>query len=82
MTNTRHLDRPRFFRALSVVLLGAASLAMAPAAIGQTNYPTRDIRFIVSSSAGGTTDTLARRVAEQVSKTLGQPVVWWDSLRR
>ena len=75
MTNTAHLARSRFFRALSVVLVGTASLAMAPAAIGQANYPTRDIRFIVSSSAGGTTDTLARRVAEQVSKALGQPVV-------
>ena len=77
MSNTPRLGhRSRFSRALFAMLAGVASLAaIAPAAIGQANYPTRDIRFIVTSSPGGTTDTLARRVAEQVSKTLGQPVV-------
>ena len=77
MSNTPRLGhRSRFSRALFTMLAGVASLAaLAPAAIGQANYPARDIRFIVSSSAGGTTDTLARRVAEQVSKSLGQPVV-------
>ena len=77
MSDTPHLrHRSIFCRGLYTMLAVAAGVAaVAPAAIGQANYPTRDIRFIVSSSAGGTTDTLARRVAEQVSKALGQAVV-------
>ena len=70
------LKRSLHFRhALAASMLAALTLvAMAPAAIAQA-YPSKPIRFIVASSPGGTTDTLARRLGEQVSKLLGQPVV-------
>jgi tripartite-type tricarboxylate transporter receptor subunit TctC len=60
-------------------LLRAAFLALvllAPAtAPAQTAYPSRTIRFIVSASAGGGTDIIARLVAQQLNAMWGQPVV-------
>lgn len=52
----------------------AAALALAA---GGTfaQYPNKPIRMIVPLAAGGTGDTLARTVGEQMGKELGQPVV-------
>ncbi|MDE2616518.1 MAG: tripartite tricarboxylate transporter substrate binding protein [Burkholderiales bacterium] len=44
------------------------------AALAQT-YPARPISLIVPFPAGGTTDVLARAVGQELSKSLGQPVV-------
>ena len=54
--------------------LAAALAAMAQPAAGQ-NYPTKPVRFIVPQAAGGSTDTLARLVAQRLSDSLGQQVV-------
>ena len=51
----------------------AASL-LASAASAQT-YPERTITMVVPFSAGGPTDTVARLVAESMSKDLGQQVI-------
>jgi len=53
------------------------ALAQAPsAAAGKpAAYPTRAIRFIVPYLSGGTSDVLARGLAEKLTKTFGQPVV-------
>jgi tripartite-type tricarboxylate transporter receptor subunit TctC len=55
----------------------AATLASALAAQGAAaqDYPTRPIRMIVAFSAGGTTDYVARLIADRVKGALGQPVV-------
>jgi tripartite-type tricarboxylate transporter receptor subunit TctC len=54
-----------------------ATLATALAAGGATaqDYPTRPIRMIVAFSAGGTTDYVARLIADRVKGALGQAVV-------
>ncbi len=37
--------------------------------------PNKPIRMIVAVGAGGATDTITRRLAERLQKSLGQPVV-------
>ena len=39
------------------------------------DYPTRSITMIVPFAAGGPTDVVARLVTEQMSQTLGQPII-------
>lgn len=53
---------------------GLACLAVA--AMAQTpTFPQKPIRMIVSVGAGGATDSLSRRLAERLSKSLGQSVL-------
>jgi tripartite-type tricarboxylate transporter receptor subunit TctC len=51
---------------LSVLLLGPSSAA---------DYPSRPVRLLVGASAGGTTDTMARAIAEPLSSQFGEPVL-------
>ena len=54
---------------------GAAAFpAVSRTARAQT-YPARPVRYIVSSAAGGTQDTLARLMGQWLSERLGQPFV-------
>jgi tripartite-type tricarboxylate transporter receptor subunit TctC len=48
---------------------------LALATLAAQAFPTKPIRLLVGASAGGTTDTLAREIAEDMTKTLGQPVI-------
>jgi len=52
---------------MALALFGAAAMAQT--------YPVRPISLIVPFPAGGTTDVLARAVGQELSKSLGQPVV-------
>ena len=55
-------------------LLAIAGLAIASSAAAQ-NFPTRPIRIIVPSTAGGSVDTLARAVGTRLAERWGQQVV-------
>jgi tripartite-type tricarboxylate transporter receptor subunit TctC len=56
----------------SLVLLALALLS--PFANAQ-NFPTKPIKLLVGAPAGGTTDTLARSIGQEMTITLGQPVI-------
>ena len=56
-----------------VVVALAAALAAAPAAAQQ--YPAKPVKIIVAFTAGGTTDIMARTLAQRLSERFKQPFV-------
>ena len=54
----------------SIAIAAVAALAQA-----QPTYPSKPIRLVVPFPAGGTTDILARAVAQRLTETMGQPVI-------
>jgi tripartite-type tricarboxylate transporter receptor subunit TctC len=58
----------------TALLLGLAGLAFTLAAQAQA-WPSKPIKMVVPFSAGGSTDTVARIIAEKLTARLGQPVV-------
>jgi tripartite-type tricarboxylate transporter receptor subunit TctC len=56
-------------------LLGAMSVGLLAAPSAAQNYPDREIKLVVGFPAGGSTDILARIIAEHMSTQLGQPVI-------
>lgn len=58
-------------------MLGASSLAGAPLTLAQdgSDYPSRVVTVVVPFPAGGSTDTIGRFVAQDLSKSLGQQFI-------
>ena len=55
--------------------LAALALAMGPLAAQAQDFPNKPIKLVVGYAAGGPTDVIARIVGQEISTTLGQPVV-------
>lgn len=58
--------------AAAAALLAAPSTAMAQ---GADAWPSRPIKLIVPYAAGGFADTRARKIADKIGQSLGQPIV-------
>jgi tripartite-type tricarboxylate transporter receptor subunit TctC len=69
--------KPNWRSALINTALGAITLiasGMAPSSFAQADFPNKPIKIIVAFPPGGTSDVMARMVAEPLSRVLKQPV--------
>jgi tripartite-type tricarboxylate transporter receptor subunit TctC len=62
-------------RVLAPALLALTAIGPGVALAQSAFHPTKPIRLIVPFGAGGSTDILARSVAEKLTLVLGQPVI-------
>ena len=63
-------------RRVLLTAIVAASVAVSPlSAMAQPAYPTKPITVVVPFAAGGPTDTVARVMAQAMTKPMGQTVV-------
>ena len=70
----RHTRRKALGHMLAPVLAATLGLVSGPA-LSADSWPTRAVELIVPFGPGGTTDLLARLVADGISKELGQSVI-------
>ncbi len=72
----RYLYLRKSQRIMRIVWLAAAFVAAGAitSAVAQ-NYPSRPVTIVVGFPPGGPTDTVARIIADQIGKVLGQPFI-------
>ena len=66
--------RRKFFDTVLVAPVIALAVMLPATALAQA-YPAKAIRMIVPFPPGGTTDIIARLVAQRMTETMGQPVL-------
>ncbi|MEO7940869.1 MAG: tripartite tricarboxylate transporter substrate-binding protein, partial [Burkholderiaceae bacterium] len=62
-------------KVLSVAMAAAFAYALPLGAFAQADYPSKPIKIIVAFPPGGTSDVMARMVAEELGKVLKQTVL-------
>lgn len=65
----------KFQRAMLAVAIATTTMTLAAPVAMAGNYPDHAITMVVPSSPGGSTDIVARLVADQMSRDFGQSVV-------
>lgn len=71
----RALEEEVAMKKMLVALTGALLATSSVLAHAQENYPEKPITIMVPAAAGGPSDTVARLVAQSMSKSLGQQVL-------
>ena len=74
MSNTPHRQTPIFLSSIIIAALGLVT-CLAANAQSASNFPSKPIKLIAPVAAGGGLDNLARKVAERLSKSIGQPII-------
>ncbi|MBP6900757.1 MAG: tripartite tricarboxylate transporter substrate binding protein [Burkholderiaceae bacterium] len=70
------LNPPRLRRrSLTLAAVVAVAAMTLPAAVRAQAWPSKPVTLVVPFPAGGTTDVLARALAERLSQSLGQTVI-------
>jgi tripartite-type tricarboxylate transporter receptor subunit TctC len=67
--------RDNQMRFIPITIMAAAVLCAAPLGAFAQTWPSKPITLIVPFPPGGTTDVLARSLADKLSPALGQPVI-------
>lgn len=77
MNTRRNTLRLSLGLALNATAAAAALLAAPATAVAQGTdaWPSRPIKLIVPYAAGGFADTRARKIADKIGQSLGQPIV-------
>ncbi len=74
-----NMTQKKYFQlAFSALLTTSLGFIFAPLATAQSqtsNYPNKPIKLIAPVAAGGGLDNLARKVADRLSKNLGQSII-------
>lgn len=60
-------------KAVAGLFAGGIAMALSPLAAAQ-DYPSKPVRVLVSSAAGGPVDIAARVLSQKLSETWGQPI--------
>ena len=58
-----------------VLLSTLLAIGLSAPALAQSDYPNRVVKIVVASAPGGGTDTVARVLANELSKTMGQQFI-------
>jgi hypothetical protein len=74
ISRTQSLGK-KMSNALRLLTFAILSFAAGSQSAWASDYPSKAIRWIVPYPPGGTTDVLARIMAQRLTETLGQPVV-------
>lgn len=73
MSEETHLSRRKFL-ATAAASAAALQITIPASAFGQAKYPARPLTLVVMYSAGGGTDTIMRKLAEEMAKAQGWKV--------